>query len=50
VNKLTNIFIEAMSFFALIALGGFLFFWIAIWKMLGSIGEYKYEKGGSYAG
>ena len=50
VNKLTNIFIEAMSFFALIALGGFLFFGAAIWKMLGSIGEYKYEKGGSYAG
>lgn len=46
VNKLANIFIEAMSFFALIALGGFLFFGVAVWKMLGSIGDYKYEKGG----
>jgi hypothetical protein len=49
-NKLANIALEVMSFFALLALGGFLFFGIAVWKMLGSIGEYKYEKGGSYAG
>lgn len=39
-----------MSFFALLALGGFLFFGAAIWKMLGSVGKYKYEKGVSYAG
>lgn len=45
-NKLFDIFLEAMSFFALLALGGFLFFGVAVWKMLGSIGEYKYEKGG----
>ena len=47
-TKLANIALEVMSFFVLIALGGFLFFWIAVWKMLGSID--KYEKGGSYAG
>jgi hypothetical protein len=45
-TKLANIALEVMSFFALLALGGFLFFGIAIWKMLGSIGEYKYGKAG----
>jgi hypothetical protein len=45
-NKPADIVLELMSFLALLALGGFLFFGIAIWKMLGSIGKYKYEKGG----
>lgn len=45
-KTLSYILLEAMSFFALIELGGFLFFGTAVWKMLGSIGEYKYEKGG----
>ena len=33
-------------FVATVMGGLFLFFGVAIWKMLGSIGKYKYEKGG----